>query len=74
MTRKLSAAVVCWLLFAGVAMAELYPPVAEFTPAGRKQVSTAFLPSTVSGGATDLNHVTDCLDTSPRQGIVDLLA
>ncbi len=71
MTRKLPAILGgAWLLFAVAAVAQLYPPVVPFTPAGPEQTAIALLPPGIAGGATELGYTVDCLDTSPREGII----
>jgi hypothetical protein len=71
MTRKLPAVLgAAWLLIAGAAMAQLYPPVTPFTPAGQEQTAIVLLPSGTPGGATELDYIADCLDLSPREGII----
>ena len=71
MTRRLPAVLgACWLMIAGAAVAQLHPPVTTFTPAGNDQTAIVLLPPGTSGGATNLEYVADCLDTSPREGII----
>ncbi|MDH3402125.1 MAG: hypothetical protein OES32_06880 [Acidobacteriota bacterium] len=72
MSRQIALAFGCWLLFAGAAISQLYPPVEAFTPAGSEETSIALLPAGTPGGASELAYASHCLDTSPRQGLVAL--